>query len=277
MKSRNNTIRSNPTSAGRSTLAAFCLALLATGVGVLAAGDKKPAPAIQPTPKICEALRGSFDMSKNPRPWIGFMVMDQEGNPYPSFWCGGNAGGTIVFAGKVDDLDETFSLNQTGEFKVDFVHTARKHGMFDRLPAGEWMDGIRARPITFVFSSFTEPVITAVKATDRRSDTGIGAFGEGGTVEVSAKFAGTVTVGNRKAPFSGTANLSFMRAVPSFALRAVFTLPGKELGLLGSKGEGITATLYTASVSVLNTPGGKGGVAGDNADDQGGGLDKSPE
>lgn len=250
--------------------AAACLALAAIGAALIAGDAKKPqAAGIKPTPKICETITGSFDMTKNPRPWIGLMIMDQEGNPYPSFWCGGNAGGTIVFKARIDDLDETFSVSQTGSFTVDFVHTARKHGMFDRLPAGEWMDGIKARPIRFVFSSFTDPVVTADKGSDRRSDTAAGALSEGGSVEVTAKFAGTVEVGSRKAPFSGTAFLSFMKGVPSFSIRATFVLPGRELGLLGSKGEGINVTMYTASVAILNTPGGKGGPAGLGAEDEG--------
>jgi hypothetical protein len=274
-----NRTSSSKVTTRHAAAAVVCLAIIAATHGVLAANDKKePAAGIKPTPKMCEALNGSFDMRKNPRPWIGFMIMDQEGNPYPSFWCGGNAGGTIVFAGKVDDLDETFNLNQSGSFSVEFVHTARKHGMYDRLPAGEWMDGIKARPIRLTFTSFTEPVITATKATDRRSDTGVGDFAAGGTVEVTAKFAGTVEVGSRKVPFSGTANLSFMQGVPSFFLRATFTLPGKELGLLGSKGENISVTMYTASVSVLNTPDGKGGFVGAGAADEGSAIldDRKP-
>jgi hypothetical protein len=249
-----NRTSSSEATTRRAAAAAVCLALLATTHGVLAADDKTPAAGIKTTPKMCEAIQGSFDMSKNPRPFIGFMVMDQEGNPYPSFWCGGNAGGTIMFKARVDDLDETFSINQTGSFTVDFTHTARKHGMFDRLPAGEWMDGIRTRPIRFVFSSFKDPVVTADKGSDRRSDTAAGAVSEGGSVELTTKFGGTMEVGSRKTPFSGTAYLSFMKGAPSFSMRATFILPGRELGLLGSKGEGITVTLYTASVAVLNAP-----------------------
>lgn len=229
----------------RSIFAAIAVALMA--VTVVSAPQPKNAPekvattTITPTPKLVEALRGSFDMSKNPRPFIGFMILDQKGNPYPSFWCGGNGGGTIVFGGKIDDLDESFSMNQTGSFTVIISHAARKYGMSDVLPAGAWIDGIGARPIKCVFSSFTEPVITAVRSGQ-----------SGGVVDVSVKCGGTVEVGDRKAPFSGTATLSFSQTSPAFNLCAIFQLPGKELGLLGSKGEGITATLYTASASVLD-------------------------
>lgn len=265
-----NRTSSSKATARHAAAAAVCLALLAATHGVLAANDKKqPAAGIKPTPKMCEAMRGSFDMSKNPRPFVGFMIMDQEGNPYPSFWCGGNEGGTIVFKAKIDDLDETFSINQTGSFTVYFTHTARKYGMFDRLPAGEWMDGIRTRPIRFVFSTFKEPVVTADRGTDRPA---VGAVSEGGSVELTTKFEGTVEVGSRKTPFSGTAYLSFMKGAPCFSMRATFVLPGRELGLLGSKGEGISVTLYTASVAILSAPPSikdsfTGGAVGDDGHD----------
>jgi hypothetical protein len=73
---------------------------------------------------LAETAHGTFDMTRNPRPWIVYMILDQEGNRYPSFWCGGNVGGTIVFGGKLDDLDGTFGLNQTGSFTVSLLHTA---------------------------------------------------------------------------------------------------------------------------------------------------------
>lgn len=123
----------------------------------------------------------------------------------------------------------------------------------------------------FTFSSFTNPVITAVKGSQRRSDTAVGTVSEGGTVEVTMNFSGTITVGSRKAPFEGLAHMSFMQGTPCFSMRAEFAFPGKELGLLGSKGEGISGVLYTTSVSVLSTGGpGKGaGFTGDSISDEG--------
>jgi hypothetical protein len=226
-------------------------AMAALAISAPQAGKAPAVKGIRPTPKIAEAIRGTFDMSKNPRPWIGVLILDQIGNPYPTYCSGGNAGGTIVFDGRIDELDETFSIKQTGSFSVDIVHTARKHGMFDQLPAGSIVEGLGGIPMRFVFESFTDPVVTAENSSHTRSDTAAGSAAGGGTVEVTTAFSGTISVGTRKAPLKGTAYLSFMLGTPCFNMRAEFTFPGKELGLLGSKGEGITGTLYTASVTVL--------------------------
>jgi hypothetical protein len=116
---------------------------------------------------------------------------------------------------------------------------ARKYGMADILPAGTWIEGIGGRPIKITFSSFKTPVVTAENQR---------------VVEVSLEVAGIVEVADRKASFSGKATMQFSRVEPSFSMCAVFPFPGKELGLVGSKGEGITATLYTASASNLTSP-----------------------
>jgi hypothetical protein len=220
--------------------------LLAVMVGLVAPGlgaPGKPDAGPVPTAQLAELTRGTFDMTKNPRPWIVFMILDQEGNRYPSFWCGGNVGGTIVFGGKLDELDGTFGLNQTGSFAVTLVHTARKTGMFGVLPGGDWMDGIRNRGMKLTFERFTEGTI---KSEDKEN------------VMVSTVCEGTISVGERQAKFKGTAVLSFSRETPSFGICARFPLPGKELGLDGSKGEGITATLYTASSATLGSIGAPG-------------------
>jgi hypothetical protein len=212
------------------------LTVLLAGLVVSGVGAPKPAPGPTPTAALAETAHGTFDMTRNPRPWIVYMILDQEGNRYPSFWCGGNVGGTIVFGGKLDDLDGTFGLNQTGGFTVSLIHTARKTGMFGVLPAGDWMDGIRNRNMKVTFERFTEATIASEDKL---------------IVKVSATCEGTIGVGERRAPFKGTATLSFSRVEPTFAIAAKFPLPGKALGLDGSKGEGITATLYTASANTL--------------------------
>jgi hypothetical protein len=197
--------------------------------------------------------RGSFDMSRSPRPFVAFMILDQKENPFPSFWCGRNLEGTIKFGGESDMLDESLKLGQTGSFTLQFSHTARKYGMSGVLPGGDWIEGLKERNFRVVFETFDDP-------TSVGSGQGGGLVAAGAQTVLEAGCAGRVRVGEKSAPFKGTARLVFTQADTTFALRATFSFPGKELGLEGAKGEAMTATLYTGSVPVTSGPGldGKG-------------------
>jgi hypothetical protein len=104
------------------------------------------------------------------------------------------------------------------------------------VPGGEWIDGLRERSLKIVFKKFADPSFPDGKK---------GAAAEGTTIAATCE--GTVSVGDRTAPFAGTATLTFSDAKATYALRAHFPLPAAKLGLEGPRGEGITATLYTAS------------------------------
>jgi hypothetical protein len=210
-----------------------------------------PAPEFTSAQKeqMIANVRGTFDMARNPRPYIVYLILDQTNNVYPSFWCGRNLEGTVGFEGRVDFLDGKVYVKQTGKFTVQLTHAARKLGMFEELPAGEWVEGLRDLNFRIAFDGFRNPVLTGIKA------------GSGGSrsspeniVTVEATCSGSVSVGERTAPFTGAATLGFSDRTPVFSLCARFPFPGAELGLVGLKGEGIAATLYTASAPTTNKP-----------------------
>jgi hypothetical protein len=132
-------------------------------------------------------------------------------------------------------------LEQSGGFTVQLTNAARKTGMTNSLPGGAWVEKMREVNFRVAFDRFTG---AALKGT--RKDGGDRAIG-GSLIQLDTSFTGKVSVGDRTAPIAGTAVLEFSDSEPVFKLVAKFSLPGKELGLEGAKGEGITATLYTAS------------------------------
>jgi hypothetical protein len=215
-----------------------------------ATAQKKPAKSLTSAAqqKWIEHVRGSFDMTKNPRPYIVYMVLDQEGNRWPSFWCGKNVEGVIKFTGEHDVLEDTVVVKQTGSFTCELTNIARKYGMFDELPGGEWAESLREKPIRITFHSFENPVLTGT-----RTDHGDRAM-SGNLILVEATCSGTVQAGGKTAPFAGTARLEFSDYTPVFRIAAKFSFPGKELGLVGAKGQGITATFYTASTPTVAKP-----------------------
>lgn len=229
--------------------------LLAAPVG---AADQKGPPALstKEAENLMGNVKGTFDLAHQSRPYIVFLILDQVGNRYPSFWCGKNAGGTIKFDGRHDLLDDQAVVEQTGGFTVQLTNAARKPGMDDRLPGGVWVEKLPANNFRFTFERFTGATF---KGTRRDSgERGVG----GNLIQFDTTFAGQASVGGRTAPITGTAVLEFSDFAPIFKIVATFPFPGKQLGLAGAHGEGITATLYTSSATTgsakptLDTPAG---------------------
>ena len=226
----------------RKRLAAILGVLLVAGL-VWAKEKAPPKLSTKQSEDLMANVKGTFDMTKQPRPYIAFLILDQAGNRYPSFWCGRNAGGEIKFAGRHDLLDDRTVVEQAGAFAVQLTNTARKSGMTEALPGGAWTEQLRELNFRIQFDKFTDATLLGV-----RKDGGDRAIG-GNLIQFTAKFTGRVNVGDHAAPIAGTATLEFSDFTPIFKLVAKFPLPGKELGLPGAKGEGITATFYTSSAS----------------------------
>lgn len=216
--------------------------------GMTGAKDARP-PVLstEQSDALMSSIRGSFDMTRQPRPFIVLLVLDQQGNRYPSFWCGRNSLGTIRFEGRHDLLEDRNVLEQSGGFTVQLTHTARKIGMEDALPGGAWIAQVREIPFRVTFDRFTGATLQGT-----RKDGGDRAIG-GTLIQFDVSFAGKVSVGDRSAPIAGRATIEFSDSQPIFKLVAKFPLPGRELGLAGAKGEGITATLHTASAPAART------------------------
>jgi hypothetical protein len=209
---------------------------------VFAAGKKgPPAMSTKESENMMGNVKGTFDMTKQPRPYIVFLILDQSGNRYPSFWCGKNAEGNIKFDGRHDLLDDKIVVDQTGGFVVQLTNAARKTGMYDRLPGGEWAEKVREANLRISFEKFTGVTFKGTRKDG--GDRGIG----GNFIQFDAAFTGKTSVGDRTVPVTGTAVLEFSDFNPIFKLVARFPFPGKELGLVN--GEGITATLYTSSAN----------------------------
>ncbi len=214
----------------------------------------KPIPLAE-MEKLVKHIGGHFDLSANMRPFQVVLILDQAGNPYPSFWCGRNEKGRISFLASVDPLDHNLEITQTGEMTLLISHTARKTGMYNQLPAGAWItkalsldkkqrsDGY----MRISFTSFTEPKLGHIGQGSLWSDVSEATSKSGKMIPFAMKCGGLVNLADRSAPFQGTATVTFLDSLPVFSLAATFPFPGSELGLEGDAGKGITATLYTAS------------------------------
>lgn len=202
--------------------------------------------------KFVEFARGNFDMSKNARPFQVVLILDQEENRYPSFWCGKNVTGKTQFYGKFEMIDGKPALTHAGGFTVQITNAARKLGMFDVIPGGVWVPGLRERNFRITVEKVTDAKFKTANTV--RTVSGKGLAGTSLVVYFDVVITGKVEVGEKSAPFKGTATLGFLGRTPAFKIHAKFPLPGKELGLEGTKGQGIVATMYTASVPSAELP-----------------------
>ncbi len=239
------------------------------------------AHSLEEMEKIAKHIGGNFDMSANMRPYQVVLILDQAGNPYPSFWCGKNEKGRISFTPGVDPLDHLIELAQKGEMTLLISNTARKTGMYDRLPAGGLVtkflslsqeQKLKQRGDGYMrisFTSFTEPKLEKITQGNLWTDVSEASSKSGKLIPFAMKCAGLISISEKSVPFQGAATVSFLDSLPVFALTATFPFPGKELGLEGDAGKGITATLYTASAPQSNQSGPKGQDASEDA----GGLD----
>jgi hypothetical protein len=239
--------------------ACVALLLLAAAPAPRAADPAPPAPATKPREippaekaRLVEAVRGTFDMSRSPRPYVAFLILDQKDNRYPSFWCGRNLSGTIAFRGSMDPLSEKVAFTQTGGFTVELTNAAHKKGMAGVLPGGAWIDGLRERAFRITLEKFGDFVL--VDGREHRITTGRTVGGATTTATLEAAHGGAVSVGGKSAPIRGRATLSFVDKTPAFTLRTTFALPAQELGIEGAAGEQITATLCTMSTLSVESP-----------------------
>jgi hypothetical protein len=225
------------------------LGLTVVASTALGAGkDKKPQFSSSEQEKMMEHVRGTFDMARNPRPYIVYVILDQKDNRYPSFWCGRNVEGKIAFKGALDPLDDKINVTQTGNFTVQLTNSARKYGMFDVIPGGVWAQKLAEANFRVVFEAFSDVVLQGL--TQFGGDRSIA----GNLVTMDSVCRGKVLVGERSAPFTGKALLKFSDQKEMFLLHATFPFPGQELGLEGSAGQNINATLYTASTPATSRP-----------------------
>jgi len=212
------------------------------------------------------AAGGVFDMSKSPRRNIAFMALRQDGNRYPSYWCGDNAGGKTTLAVGEDALAGGMSLRHEGAFKLAFSHAANKIGMDDKIPCGAWRAEVRKRNVVVEFTSLTNARMTGRKRTGKGK--------ERDTVTLFAvDCAGVVSVAGRSGKFSGTAELSFSSRLPTFSMCARVTFTGADLGLRGAQRGKIKATIHTASTNSVARPRLRGDAVDDLLDVAPGGLD----
>jgi len=211
-------------------------------------GGKKKLPL--PSESHVANARGVFDLSKNPRPYVVFLVLDQEENLYPSFWCGRNLSGKVEFHASLDLLDETLHFRHKGSFSVQLTNAPHKKGMADVLPGGVWAEGLRERNFCITIDEFSDAVFTGARR--GKFAKGKGLSSSGTIVFFDVTIRGSVKADEKTAPFTGKAALGFVDIPRVFTLHAKFPFPGKELGLAGQKGEGITASLYTGSATTMN-------------------------
>ncbi len=139
-------------------------------------------------------------------------------------------------------------VTQNGAFTVQITNSARKYGMFDTIPGGVWAQKLAALNFRIIFETFSEVALQGL--TQFKGDRSIA----GNLVTLDTVCRGKVLVGERSAPFAGKALLKFSDQKEMFLLHATFPFPGQQLGLAGAAGEGISATIYTASTPAVSRP-----------------------
>ncbi len=235
--------------------ALFC-ALLATPLPAANRDGGVPDLSSEEQARLAEAMTGTFDMTKEPRPFITLLILDQADNKHPSFWVGSNVGGEITFAAKADMLEGELVLKQSGEMVMGIHQTAFKWNMEDILPGGKWMPGLDERTLTISLDTVEGARMTAIRKGQMFVD--IEAGGAAGKdarlITMAARGSGEIRVDDRRARWEGDVELTFLDTVTMFSVKAVFPLPGKQLGLEGERAEGITATIYSASSPMVSKP-----------------------
>jgi hypothetical protein len=202
-------------------------------------GTKKAEPPVEPA-KVAKAMNGTFNMEDQPRKYIVFLVLEQEGNRYPSFWTGANRSGEFSLNAQVDELTGNLIIDPTGKLSCEVSHTSRKQGMAEILPGGAWIAGIKdTRPqITFdSYKNWKPGPMKKMKTGETESE----------AVTAMAEFAGTMSVGSKKAPIKGTVEYRFATAQRQFQVLADFTFTGAKLGLSGKQASEIKGSLFTGS------------------------------
>ncbi|MFW5699237.1 MAG: hypothetical protein ACOCYN_05205, partial [Planctomycetota bacterium] len=231
-------------------------ALAATPLLAADRDDGAPKLSTDEQARLAEAMSGTFDMSTEPRPFVTLLILDQKGNKHPSFWVGTNKGGELTFAAKADMLEDELVLKQSGEMIMGLRQTAYKWNMEDVLPGGAWMPDLKERNFTISLDTVTDTRMTAIRKGHLFVD--IAAGGAAGKdarlITMVGRGSGEIRVDDRRARWEGELELTFLDSVTMFSVKAVFPLPGKELGLEGERAEGITATIYSASTPMVSKP-----------------------
>ncbi len=217
-----------------------------------AADDPLPKMDFEEREQLVERMNGVFDFSKSPRPYVVLLILDQEGNRFPSYWAGRNHAGETTIRTTVDELENRIVLTQEGAFSVRITNWARKIGMQDRLPSGALTEDLGEREFLVTFTKLKEARITGIREGRLYVDCDVGGVGgkESRLITVTAECTGRVSYGERSGGFSGPVELTFMDSVTLFAIKAEFDFPGEALGV----GEGIRATLWTGSAENVRKP-----------------------
>lgn len=213
----------------------------------LAAGLAPVAGAAAPDlAKAAECLSGGYDMAKQPRAWIAYLVLEQPGSRYPSFWVGENTPTNFAISAQVDTLSGELAVKTTGTLGCRIRHTPPKRGMENVLPGGAWIKDVKQRGLGIEMAEFSDWKILGIE----------GGGNEPAVLKVSARWRGRLAADGKSAPVGGPVEFRFQQRVWKFSFRTEFAFRGADLGLTGSQAGEIKATLYSAS------PLGTGGAPG---------------
>jgi hypothetical protein len=215
--------------------------------------------ALERNQDILRFANGIFDMAQQPRAFSFFMILDQEGLRFPSFWAGENGGGRITIAPETDLLSGDLLLNTEGSFSLLVTRSSQRAGMENIIPGGPWMRNLREQNFRVVFTEFFDAA-AAPPEEGRRPDPN--------TVRLQAQARGHVEVQGQKAPFEGRATFIFSRSTPSFRFHSTVTFRGDALGLTGAQAGPIQASISTLSPlgEALPPPASGGSHPGDPLD-----------
>ncbi len=188
--------------------------------------------------RMAAAMRGQWDMTRDPHRACVYMVIRQPDNMYPSFWVGTNHAGTVDIEAREDFLTGEVAVKQEGAFAVQITRAARKQGMADKIPGGVWANELGEGHFVVHFDRFTGWQWDGVYS--GKEDRGI---------KTTASFRGRMVVGDKQTAIRGDASLRFSEMIPQFSLHARFSFEGKALGLTGSQSGPMHVDLYTKSIA----------------------------
>lgn len=223
-----------------------------TWTACLAATEVKPS----------DVIRGAFDMSTQPRPYVVYLTLDQEGVPHPSFWAGRNHEGTPVFRAGQDVLTGQLELNHQNPWMMRVTNAPNKRGNEHMMPMGHLMGSLSDDMFIISIDSIRDARHTETRGITLSTSASGGDPVSHQAMIIEAVASGSVMVNDTSTKWQGPIRMSWPITYPTFSFSINFTFKGSAFGLSGAHGGEIKAVLYAASTTTLDVPGTEGGDSG---------------
>jgi hypothetical protein len=171
-----------------------------------------------PSAKLARTITGSWNMGQRARGLPVLMVIRQDDNLYPSFWCGVCGGDKFTITGSENPLTEDLEIRSTGGFGAKITHIPRKQGMERQIPGGIWTTTGSKLNVGLEFKEFKNWKLITQDARE---------------IKVRADYSGEFRANDQRVPIQGSMDFSINTLVANFSWITHLTVNGSDLGLEG--------------------------------------------